>query len=47
MITIDCPFCDGTATTDEALVAVRCDGCGVAVDVVPEVTPVRELDRAA
>ena len=47
MITIDCPFCDGTAATDESLVAVECDGCGVAVDVAPDQVVRVELDRAA
>ena len=36
MITIDCPFCAGEATTDETLSAVTCDGCGAHVDVAPD-----------
>jgi hypothetical protein len=38
MITIDCPFCDGEATTDERLTTVVCDGCGIATDVAPDAT---------
>ena len=45
MITIDCPLCAGEATTDEALSAVTCDGCGVSIDVAPE--PAIALDAAA
>ena len=37
MITIDCPFCAGEATTDDGMTAVACDGCGVTVDVAPDV----------
>ena len=36
MITIDCPFCAGEATTDDRLTVVACDGCGVSVDVAPD-----------
>jgi hypothetical protein len=42
MITIDCPFCDGEATTDERLTTVNCDGCGIAIDVAPDATSVLE-----
>jgi hypothetical protein len=45
MITIDCPLCDGSATTDERLVTVTCDRCGVSVDVAAD--PVVALDAAA
>lgn len=45
MITIDCPLCDGDATTDEALSAIACDGCGVTVDVAAD--PTAMLDAAA
>jgi hypothetical protein len=45
MITIDCPLCHGTATTDETLTSVSCDGCGVSVDVAAD--PVIALDAAA
>jgi hypothetical protein len=38
MITIDCPFCDGEATTDERLTTIVCDGCGIATDVAPDAT---------
>ena len=36
MITTDCPVCAGHAETDEDLTAVRCDACGVTVDVAPD-----------
>ena len=42
MITIDCPFCSGDAHVDAALDAVTCDGCGVTVDVTPDVPVVLE-----
>jgi hypothetical protein len=45
MITIECPFCAGEATADEALSAATCDGCGVSVDIATD--PVVALDAAA
>jgi hypothetical protein len=36
MISIDCPLCAGQATTDETLSEMTCDGCGVTVDVAPD-----------
>ncbi len=36
MIAIDCPFCAGQATTDEALTLLACDGCGIAVEIAPD-----------
>ena len=45
MITIDCPLCAGEATTDEALSAVTCDGCGVSIEVGPD--PAIALEAAA
>jgi hypothetical protein len=36
MITIDCPLCAGDATTDEALVVVACDHCGVVLEVAAD-----------
>lgn len=36
MITIDCPICGGESSTDEGLTLVACDGCGVAVEVAPD-----------
>jgi hypothetical protein len=45
MITIDCPICDGAATTDETLATLSCEGCGVSVDVAAD--PVLALDAAA
>ena len=38
MITIDCPFCAGDATTDDGVTVVSCDGCGVTVEVAPDVS---------
>jgi hypothetical protein len=37
MTTIDCPFCAGEATTDDGMTVVACEGCGVTVDVAPDV----------
>jgi hypothetical protein len=45
MITIDCPICDGDATTDEALSFLDCDGCGTTLEVAPD--PAAVLDAAA
>ena len=45
MITIECPLCAGDATTDEALTAATCDGCGVSVEIAPD--PIAALDVAA
>ena len=42
MITIDCPFCDGEATTDERITTVVCDGCGIATDVAADVASIIE-----
>ena len=42
MITIDCPICDGEATTDERLTSVVCDGCGIATDVAPDAPSILE-----
>jgi hypothetical protein len=36
MITIDCPFCDGQASTDDGATVVACDACGIRVDVAPD-----------
>jgi hypothetical protein len=47
MITIDCPWCDGVAGSDESLTVVACDDCGVSVAVAPDPAPARELDQAA
>jgi hypothetical protein len=43
MITIDCPLCDGVASTDETLDTVTCDGCGVTVDVAADAVVALEL----
>ena len=45
MITIDCPLCAGEATTDNTLSTVTCDGCGVTIEVAPDI--VRPLEIAA
>lgn len=45
MTTIECPFCSGDAQVEGVLDAVRCDGCGVTVDVAPDVS--EALDIAA
>lgn len=45
MITIDCPLCAGEATTDESLSDTTCAGCGVTVDIAPDM--VAALDAAA
>jgi hypothetical protein len=42
MITIDCPFCDGEATTDGRITTVVCDGCGIATDVAADVASILE-----
>ena len=42
MFTIDCPFCSGDAHVDAALDAVTCEGCGVTVDVAPDIAVVLE-----
>ena len=46
---LDCPLCAGQATIDDELSAVRCDGCGVTVDVAADPTLVSAavLDAAA
>ena len=45
MITIDCPFCAGHAETDHDLTTLRCDGCGVTIEVAPDAA--LELEVAA
>jgi hypothetical protein len=42
MITIDCSYCDGEATTDERLTTVVCDGCGITTEVAPDATSILE-----
>jgi hypothetical protein len=42
MITIDCPFCTGEAHVEPALDTLTCDGCGVTVEVEPDVAAVLE-----
>ena len=39
MLTIDCPWCTGPATTTEALVALECESCGVHVELAPDPIP--------
>jgi len=36
MITIDCPICDASATTDEHLTTLTCEGCDVTVEVATD-----------
>jgi hypothetical protein len=43
MITTDCPFCAGEATTDDGMTVVACDGCGVRVDVAPDMPAALEV----
>lgn len=44
MITIDCPLCAGDATTDESLVVVACEACGVVLEVAADPhTPTLDL----
>ena len=43
---LDCPLCAGHATIDDELTVVRCDGCGVSVDVAADRTA-DALDAAA
>lgn len=45
MITIDCPLCAGEVTTDETLSDMTCAGCGVTVDIAPDMASA--LDAAA
>ena len=33
---LDCPLCAGQATIDDELTALRCDGCGVTVEVAAD-----------
>jgi hypothetical protein len=33
---LDCPLCAGHATIDDGLRAIRCDACGISVDVAPD-----------
>jgi hypothetical protein len=33
---LDCPLCAGPATIDDQLRSVRCDGCGVSVDIAAD-----------
>jgi hypothetical protein len=44
---LDCPLCAGHATIDDELMIVRCDGCGVSVDVAPDPVALAVLDDAA
>jgi hypothetical protein len=47
---LDCPLCAGHATIDDELTTVRCDGCGIVVDVAPDPGAGRRsviLDEAA
>ncbi len=44
-VIVDCPLCAGQATTDAALTSMSCAGCGVDVEISPDVAVV--LDAAA
>lgn len=50
MIDVECPWCDGPAVVDAGTspgeAQVRCEGCGVAVDVAPELA-IEPIARAA
>ena len=43
MISIDCPLCGGEAHVEGVLEAVRCDCCGVTVDVAPDAAEAFDL----
>ncbi len=40
MIAIDCPWCEGTLSTDSTLHTVSCETCAIAVDIAPDPAPV-------
>jgi hypothetical protein len=50
MIHLECPWCDGAAVVDAGTgpgeTQVRCEGCGVAVELAPELVP-EPIARAA
>jgi hypothetical protein len=50
MIHVECPWCDGPAVVDAGTVPgegqVRCEGCGVAVELAPELAT-EPIARAA
>ena len=45
MISIECPLCTGQAQVDGGLETVSCEGCGVTVEVAPDMR--EALDLAA
>jgi len=47
MTIIDCPWCHGPATTDDALLEMTCDRCGVSADIAPDPAGSVELEAAA
>jgi len=47
MITIECPLCGTDATVDSAITQLRCDHCGIPVEVAPDPSPATGLDLAA
>lgn len=47
MVTFDCPWCtEPVAFHAPSLDELRCDACGIAVEVDPDPAP-RQVDRAA
>lgn len=47
MLTIECPFCDGSLPTDTALAVVACDDCGVTLEFAPDPIALDILAAAA
>ncbi len=46
MTHIDCPWCTGQLSSDEAWTTVACEDCGVTVEIAPDPQPAT-LDVAA
>jgi hypothetical protein len=49
MTTIECPWCtEPVGLEASSLSEIRCDGCGIAVEIAPDPPPApRRIDRAA
>jgi primosomal protein N' len=47
MTTIDCPFCSGPLTIDDAFVTAMCDACGVTSEIAADPVINLELEPAA
>jgi endogenous inhibitor of DNA gyrase (YacG/DUF329 family) len=43
MVTVECPFCAGEATTNDDLATVNCAGCGTVADVAPDAPSILEI----